>query len=196
MSYIEDTASRLTKETGGADVNMNLLRVWRERCKTVACHGAWTAISILSQDKPSWTWIEENETESTLLINGQRIPFANGSALLSAFLFSGPPDDLETLCQRIRNETGLKRALHDRLRQWAANNPDLWGNKYGNRMFDAKIAFTGKPRSAARITTQDIARHWSGVADRIKAHEREAAAASARDSQHPPCRKQGALRPA
>jgi len=50
---------------------------------------------------------------------------------------------------------------------WAADNPAVWGNPYGRRMFDWEGAFTpgGKERAE---TLKDICDHWLEVADRLE----------------------------
>ena len=52
---------------------------------------------------------------------------------------------------------------------WAATNPDLWGNEHGLSMFFSREAYGGNRNST--ITLYDIIAHWRGVADRIEAAE-------------------------
>lgn len=58
-------------------------------------------------------------------------------------------------------DLGLKKGSW--LRAWAHDNPDIWGNVYGRRMFYSTKAF-GKES----VTLKDIGKHWLEVAGRLE----------------------------
>ena len=71
------------------------------------------------------------------------------------------------------------------LKQWAAKNSDLWGNRYGDCMFEASITgdyafglqdMLWQTRQARGVNI--IIEHWRCVADRIEARQKENADAS------------------
>jgi hypothetical protein len=54
------------------------------------------------------------------------------------------------------------------LGSWAHRNPEIWGNEDGVHMFMFSQAF-GERVTRLDINLKTIARHWQGVADRLKA---------------------------
>ena len=52
----------------------------------------------------------------------------------------------------------------DELRQWAKNNPKIWGNDDGGDMFCCDSAF-----GFYEVTLKEICAHWLAVADRLEA---------------------------
>ena len=67
---------------------------------------------------------------------------------------------------RMAHDLGF-RGRHD-LTTWAEENPDLWGNRYGEWMFGLEIAF-GCTRDT--ITMTKIINHWIGVNNRCHPHD-------------------------
>lgn len=53
------------------------------------------------------------------------------------------------------------------LRRWAAQNPETWGNEYGDLMFELDVAYG--VAGADPLAIEDVARHWLGVAERVEA---------------------------
>jgi hypothetical protein len=50
------------------------------------------------------------------------------------------------------------------LRDWAKDNPKLWGNKFGSKMFMFAMAFTGDIADLSKgLTHRDIINHWKQV---------------------------------
>lgn len=52
---------------------------------------------------------------------------------------------------------------------WASSNYEIWGNCYGSRMFNNRIAFchpVNRPEGARNL--QDIVDHWTEVYERVK----------------------------
>jgi hypothetical protein len=48
----------------------------------------------------------------------------------------------------------------------AVDNPKLWGNKYGDYMFCARLAFTDD--KSKQLTHRDIIEHWKQVLKNIE----------------------------
>lgn len=64
------------------------------------------------------------------------------------------------------------RIANNLITQWAANNPEIWGNSDGLYMFSAPYAFFHKEkRPQGARTLQDIVDHWTDVYERLKALE-------------------------
>ncbi len=57
------------------------------------------------------------------------------------------------------------------LQQWAHDNPGIWGNTYGELMFETSRAFAAADNE--RVTLKTIADHWKGVADRLELREKQ-----------------------
>jgi hypothetical protein len=55
----------------------------------------------------------------------------------------------------------------DGVSSWAAANPEIWGNKYGDDMFYHSIAFGKEYGDYSFITLKVIADHWQKVANRL-----------------------------
>lgn len=56
------------------------------------------------------------------------------------------------------------------VRIWAEDNPDIWGNRSGDKMFSQfgeKQAFQSSTRPDGARTLQDIVDHWEEVRDRL-----------------------------
>jgi hypothetical protein len=52
---------------------------------------------------------------------------------------------------------------------WAQDNPKFWGNKYGDYMFCARLAFTDD--KSKHLTHMDIIEHWKQVLKNIEEEE-------------------------
>lgn len=73
-----------------------------------------------------------------------------------------------------RFEDGAERMAHDLgfdmiydLKDWARENPLLWGNENGIFMFRDPSAFESKDRPEGATSLSDIADHWEEVSDRL-----------------------------
>ena len=60
----------------------------------------------------------------------------------------------------------------DLLKKWADENPDLWGNEFGESMFSHELAY-GKESSYEILTVKEIADHFFGVGNRLMAMEKK-----------------------
>ena len=58
------------------------------------------------------------------------------------------------------------------IKDWAGENPDLWGNRFGLSMFGAPQAF-GFDHEDNRIRLENIIKWWRDVADRIEAYNNQ-----------------------
>lgn len=58
-----------------------------------------------------------------------------------------------------------------RLETWAEDNPDIWGNEYGDNMFYHLFAYNGLQNYTKNPMTI-IIKHWEDVRDRIQEYER------------------------
>lgn len=54
----------------------------------------------------------------------------------------------------------------EKLKNWAYENPELWGNKDGKYMFSSDSAFTGYEYISV-VSLNQIVTHWEQVRDRV-----------------------------
>ena len=116
-------------------------------CETISCFGGWYAIARF------WEWegvkgtyigesLGQNECET-------RIDFHNGADQMAKDLGFEDNEELE---------------------KWAEENPDLWGNEYGVRMFHDGQAFGMDPYVEPQF--RDIVAHLETVADALESKEK------------------------
>ena len=55
------------------------------------------------------------------------------------------------------------------LENWAGENPEIWGNDYGDNLFFAAEAFD---KDTYRFPSSVIVNHWAGVLDRPTEHRK------------------------
>lgn len=59
----------------------------------------------------------------------------------------------------------------EQLEYWAAENPEIWGNKNGSMMFSGRGAFKSPKRKRGAQSLKDIYNHWTEVMERVRAIE-------------------------
>ena len=149
--------------------------VRKEDCKTTACHGGWIGLATLDPKQQDWQTYKAT-SKLTLAIIPQRIMdkyyvswplcewFEAGADVFAKMLFH--TDDCN----------------HTAIYQWAYENPNLWGNKFGSEMFlENGYKSFGKFRTlnskgellTPQVTIKEIITHWLGVADRIETINRD-----------------------
>lgn len=129
-----------------APVDMGVCDVSRSpECGTVACHGGLYALAYLN-DSPRVVWNADEHCDETVFAwaSGEDIVWSDGATMLARDLGFFSIDGLTA---------------------WASTYPQVWGNNYGDCMFDSAGAFI---EAGETLTVQDIIAHWRGVADRIE----------------------------
>ena len=153
VKKIADTFAMLAKQyPGGETVHMDSTTIRRTaECGTCACHVGWFAYAQMEDSVPG-TWVDcGNSGERYAHHNGAFVSFdegANCMATIAGFVDTGT------------------MTLAEVLEQWAANNPDIWGNEHGGSMFHHVCAFV-PDYIGYDISLQTVADHWRGVYERL-----------------------------
>lgn len=129
----------------GKGLDMNKCDV--HLCGTTHCHGGWYAVATMPFFRLLFPF-------GIWLLNIKEIDFLDGA-------------------ERMSKDLGFEEERE--LSNWAKENPLIWGNEDGDRMFGHKKAFyhpTKRPDGAESIA--DIVDHWYDVYDRLKAEEEKA----------------------
>lgn len=126
-------------------------------CSTTACFAGFAALALIEGTE---FFLDEDGDRTLFLPEGKdtirdNVFHTTGEDAINNFLFGG-----ETWVIRPR------RATFD---GWAYDNPELWGNDYGNHMFFAE-GFAAFDSTREEINMAVIIAHLRGVADRIEAH--------------------------
>lgn len=110
------------------------------QCGTTHCHAGWYALA------------KEWDLKSPYLSEEITLNYWKGKSIMEKDLgfFKGVIPGFD--CQR-----------------WAKNNPKIWGNGYGEKMFSESKAFNYE----GELTLQKIVDHWREVGIRLKAQEVE-----------------------
>ncbi|CAC9635195.1 hypothetical protein [uncultured Gammaproteobacteria bacterium] len=129
------------------DINSDV----KPMCDTPGCHAG--LISIVAKELPELQEIYE------------RIFFSHWNLKYSHYEYSIWADTLAEFL-------GIKNMHY--LRDWAAKNPKLWGNKFGRDMFHSSVAFTDDTNNLFKeINHRDIIEHWKQVAVNIEKDEKK-----------------------
>jgi hypothetical protein len=117
-------------------------------CGTPGCHAG--LISIVAKDLPELQEIHKIHLYLTNRVGCQ-----------SNYHYSIWADTLAEFL-------GIKNRTH--LREWAKDNPKLWGNKFGEVMFMAAATFTDDTGNLPKqLTHRGIINHWKQVLKNIEA---------------------------
>ena len=111
------------------------------KCGTTHCHAGWYLLAC------EWDGVSD-------YLKGSGVSFEVGA-------------------HRMMRDTGMRPeglvgSLSGGLVEWAEDNPEIWGNPWGEDMFFCERAF-GCTKD--NITLEKIVDHWRGVAARLKAKE-------------------------
>ena len=132
------------KEAGiDAQIDMMKPDVVSNDCGTVGCHGGWYALGKLGNEIGKF----------------EKANYVIGASMMSEDLGISP-----------KNAPHIE--AHEKLQDWASDNPKEWGNDQGINIFSSLLAFfpTGTNLSEHR-DTEDLSLFgdwWSGVADRVE----------------------------
>jgi hypothetical protein len=112
-------------------------------CGTPGCHAG--LISIVAKELPKLQEIYERLYFLQWNIRGSRYEYGIWADALAVFL-------------------GFKN-MRD-LRDWAKDNPKLWGNRSGYNLFCSRLAFIDD--AYKQLTHRDIINHWKQVLKNIE----------------------------
>ena len=135
-----------------------------DHCGTVACHAGHYLVENLDRlDEYRWEFLfSDGEIERLL-----RIPDPDDSfktSMISNWSRGA------TMMAKDLGFTG--ESVSETLRNWAGDNPVIWGNDCGLFMFCDKKAF-GTEYADDIVTLADVRDHWLKVADRLEKMENE-----------------------
>jgi len=124
---------------------VNMSKGVYKSCGTSACHAGWFGVTQI-KGAPK----ESRYRDGGLQTVDESFGYAGAASKMARFL--GKSDKLS-------------------LKNWAKNNPDLWGNDNGEQMFSDSVS-RGNPflpgQPLRDIKLKDIAMHWFAVGDRIE----------------------------
>ena len=141
---------------GDREVVMDWGIVHRDGCRTLACHAGWYALGRF-MDHPAILWRHDETFHAD---PGETMMALRQDGTVSHFMhYEG--------AHMLARDLGFMNA--PALKGWAARHPEIWGNRYGGRMFDydGALAF-GKPPFAPVMASEIVAR-WLAVAERLDA---------------------------
>ena len=110
-------------------------------CGTPACHGGWLAFAASKGCFPSFRWEED-----------------------FALIYTRGSQVLHWLCGWRHWGTEFDQ---NPLPKWAKENPRLWGNEWGEKMFGLSNAPFNDDK--IHLTIKDIIAHYRGVVERLRA---------------------------
>ena len=137
------------KEVGiDAQIDMMNPHLDDNDCGTVGCHGGWYALG------------KSNVGTNHHRLDSFQSSYVKGAAMMSKDLGLVSKHTMHVYAQ-------------DKLEQWADENPEQWGNIYGDSMFASIESFflQGEFQIGQHRDTEDLSFFgdwWSGVADRIE----------------------------
>ncbi len=120
------------------DMDVEMGNTNKPSCGTPGCHAG--LISIVAKDLPELQDIYECLYFLQWNIRGSRYEYSIWADALAVFL-------------------GFKN-MRD-LRDWAKDNPKLWGNRSGYNLFCSRLAFIDD--AYEQLTHRDIINHWKQV---------------------------------
>ena len=155
IRLVANNLESMITDSENLEISMGEMTIYKERrtCKTIACHAGFYELQFALKNKEKYCFEDddiENVERSYLSENSDKerkdwIVYEHGA-------------------KRIAQDLGF-RGKQD-LKNWAHNNPKLWGNKYGFNMFTSQQAFNGVNKGG--LTLNNIVKHWRNVADRIE----------------------------
>lgn len=141
---------------GDREVVMDWGIVHRDGCRTLACHAGWYALGRF-MDHPAILWRHDGTFHTD---PGETMMALRQDGTVTHFLhYEG--------AHMLARDLGFMNA--PALKGWVDRHPEIWGGRYGRRMFDydGALAF-GKPPLAPVMVSEIVAR-WRAVADRLDA---------------------------
>ena len=133
-------------------LNFQQSRVFEHGCRTVACLAGHFCLATC----------------------GDRVRFDHGVACHAG---SGQPVEFLETGNFLAHRLGM--ASMDALENWAAANPDLWGNRRGAGLLRDPRAYPKPPEGTPQGGIDPILDHWDAVAGRIDARLAQDAALAA-----------------
>ena len=143
--------SQLAKDNHAVDMGEAEV-IQNDECGTIACHAGWYEYAAACIGGGIMAPTEDNcfyyDSEPVYVHrkDGSKIHYENGAG-------------------RMARDLGF--AQRGGLAAFAYEHPEWWGNAHGDAMFGNRNAFG--VTAPGRITLDDIAQHWRGVAERTPA---------------------------
>ena len=169
VKKIVGTFAMLAEQYPGEEtVRMDSTTIQRTaECGTYACHAGWFAYAQM-ENSSHGTWVGRSTSEIYMRPDGTWADYGNDREIYARH--DGTPVSFDDGANRMATtagfvDTGIMTPA-EVLEQWAADNPAIWGNKYGKAMFCSGIAFNpGQSRFDMPLRT--VADHWKGVYERL-----------------------------
>ena len=152
VKKVADTFAMLAEQyPGEAAVQMDSTTIQHTiGCGTYACHAGWFMYAHMEDNTPG-TWTCYQDVNWYKGRNGSLVSFDDGANCMATIMGF--------------TDTGCMTPA-EALEQWAANNPDIWGNRHGRAMFYSAAAFD-PAYSGFDMPLRTVADHWKGVYERL-----------------------------
>ena len=159
---VRKVAEVFGRAIGKSELKMEQGHVSRyDHCGTVACHGGHYLAENLDR-LSEYHWDLQFCGERVL-----RIPDRDDGCRTSILA------DWSRGSTMMAKDLGFTGAYPaETLKEWASNNPAIWGNYCGLLMFSSTTAF-GTEYADDIVTLSDVRDHWLKVADRLEKMENE-----------------------
>ena len=129
-------------------------------CGTVACFAGWAAMSrALAAGRVAHAEIEGSDEDENIMSGP--VLFKEADCTYVRTSFHNAVDDLEAYL-------GFENHQRYALDAWASENPRLWGNEWGRRVYTDGAAFGQR---SDEFGLSAIVHHLRGVAERLEAAE-------------------------
>lgn len=153
---VEQVAKRFERvaDTYIGEVRMLETHVLRKgACGTVACHAGWYMVAKGEEAGTLGEW-REGEVSGVYLKDRD------------------PERGWHVGAEEMARDLGFE--CLPELPGWAHAHPHLWGNAWGEKMFNNACAFTGEGDPevpGGTLSLRDVAEHWRAVARRVAGNE-------------------------
>ena len=143
-------------------INIDNLILWIEELKSVEKFGK------LDMGEPFVKYIKAHECGTPACHGGWALlllGFDENLGNKNKSFYAGMDALTEFIMSELNN-------LNLSLKVWAMNNPELWGNGKGHKLFYSEEAF-GIKYLKKKLTLKDIRKHWQGVLERLLESEED-----------------------
>jgi hypothetical protein len=142
----------------------------KHTCDTPMCHGGWYASACYKQ-------IKEKELEKiekgikARMVENPEVELSDDQKNPESYLCIGYGDGASLMARHLGFDENNDLDETQKLRNWADDNYNIWGNSNGYGMFSSRHAFKSEKRPNGAESLQDIVNHWTEVRDRLAALE-------------------------
>ena len=149
FNRVADTLDTLNAWSHPHVLKMELHSIWRleERWSFACIAGSY----LLAKAGGEWSSASDDVSQF-LTLNGRKVDYTDGAVMMAEDLGFNTTEEF---------------------REWAEENPGLWGNECGYLLFESRLPWGGEAdtNEDSELSIADCVRHLRGVATRITAKE-------------------------